>query len=129
MPRPDDTASLFSVVLVTCPAEASERIARAVLDGDVAACVNIVEGVRSLYRWKGKIEDAKERILLIKTRTALLGELECIVKGEHPYELPEIVALPITRGYREYLAWITESTKSPASGPRRPRPSSSPRGR
>ena len=113
MPRPKATDGLFSVVLVTCPAEATESIARAVMDGRTAACVNIVAHVRSLYRWKGKVEAAEECLLLIKTRTALLGELERVVRAKHPYEVPEFVALPITRGNREYLDWIEEATGRP----------------
>src|SRR5712691_12163629 len=106
MKRRKETQNLFSVVLVTSPAEASEKIARAVMDGRAAACVNILPGVRSLYRWKGKVEDANECLLLIKTRTALLGELQRVVRRAHPYEVPEMVALPITRGYRPYLDWV-----------------------
>lgn len=112
MRRPKEADNPCSVVLVTCPAEASEKIAKAVLDGRAAACVNIVPGVRSLYRWKGKVEEARECLLLIKTRTALLGELKRIVRGAHPYEVPEIVALPIARGYGPYLSWIAESTRA-----------------
>ena len=111
MPRRKEVQ--FSVVLVTCPAEASEKIAMAVMEKHAAACVNILPGVRSLYRWKVKVDDTEESLLLIKTRTALLGELERVVRGVHPYEVPEIVALPITRGYRPYLDWIAESTESP----------------
>ncbi len=111
MPR-SKTDGSFSVVLVTAPVDASEKIARAVLDERVAACVNILTGVRSLYSWKGKVEDAEECLLLMKTRTALLGELERVVRSVHPYKVPEIVALPITRGHRPYLDWIAESTKS-----------------
>jgi periplasmic divalent cation tolerance protein len=87
MPRPKVTDNLFSVVLVTWPAGAAETIARAVMDGR-AACVNILPGVRRLYRWKGKVEDANECLLLIKTRTVLLGELARVVRGVHPYEVP-----------------------------------------
>jgi periplasmic divalent cation tolerance protein len=101
----------FSIVLVTCPADASEKIAKAVLDQRAAACVSILPGVRSLYLWKGGVEDAQENLLLMKTRTALLGELERTVKAAHPYELPEIIALPIIRGHRPYLDWISESTE------------------
>jgi periplasmic divalent cation tolerance protein len=106
MPRPKVTDDLLSVVLVTCWAGAAETTARAVMDGRAAACVNILPGVRSLHWWKGKVEDANECLLLIKTRTVLLGELARVVRGVHPYEVPEIVALPITRGYRPYLNWI-----------------------
>ncbi len=119
MPRPG-----YAVVLVTCPAEAAEKVARAVLDGRAAACVNILPGVRSLYWWKGKVEDANECLLLIKTRTSLLGRLERVVRGAHPYEVPEILPLPVTRGYRPYLDWIEESVttrrRAPSRHPRRP---------
>jgi len=99
------------MVLVTCPAEAAEKIARAVINKRAAACVNIVPRVRSLYRWKGKVEDAAECLLLIKTRTSLLGELERVVRAAHPYEVPEFVALPITQGNRAYLDWIEKATE------------------
>jgi periplasmic divalent cation tolerance protein len=111
MPRPK-AGDGFSIVLVTCPVEASEKIARAALDGRAAACVNTLPGVRSLYWWKGKVEDASECLLLFKTRAALLDELERIVKEVHPYEVPEMIALPITRGSRPYLDWIAESTRA-----------------
>lgn len=99
----------FSVVLVTCPPKAAERIARAVLDGRAAACVNIVPGVRSLYWWKEKQEAAEECLLVMKTKTALLAELEEVVRRAHPHEVPEIVALPVAWGHRPYLAWIEGS--------------------
>jgi periplasmic divalent cation tolerance protein len=104
---------LYCVVLITCPAKASKKIARALLDKRVAACVNIVPRIRSLYWWKGKVEDTDECLLLIKTKTAMLTELELIAKGAHPYEVPEIIALPITHGHRPYLDWIAESVGMP----------------
>jgi periplasmic divalent cation tolerance protein len=106
--RPDE-GSLYSVVLVTCPARASRKISRAILDGRLAACVSIIRQVESLFLWKGKIEDADECLLLIKTRTSKLDDLERVVKVVHPYDVPEIVALPIAGGYRPYLDWIDES--------------------
>jgi periplasmic divalent cation tolerance protein len=109
--RPDDT--LYSVVLVTCPASASRKISRAILDEHAAACVNIVPGVESLFLWKGKVEEAKECLLLIKTKTSKLDELERVVRGVHPYEVPEIIALPMARGYGPYLAWIAELVDDP----------------
>jgi periplasmic divalent cation tolerance protein len=99
-------------VLVTCPSEVSEKIAKTTLDERVAACVNIITRVKSIYRWKGKIETASECLLLIKTRTASLDKLRGVVKNVHPYDVPEILAVPITHGNRPYLEWIEESTKS-----------------
>lgn len=134
MPPNRMSESDFSVVLVTCPVEASERIARAVVDARCAACVNVLPAVRSMYRWKGKVEEAEESLLLIKTRSALLGELERAVKLVHPYEVPEIVALPVARGHRPYLEWIAESTalrrsQAPTPADRMPRRRDDRRGR
>lgn len=96
----------YCVVMITCPARVAKRIARAVLDGRAAACVNVIPRVRSLYLWKGKVEDAHEALLLVKTRIALVDKLERVVKGVHPYDVPEMIVLPITRGYTPYLEWI-----------------------
>jgi periplasmic divalent cation tolerance protein len=103
--------NLFYVVLVTCPPEASEKIARAVLDAHAAACVNILPGVRSLYLWKGKVEDVNECLLLMKTRKERLVEFERVVRRAHPYDVPEIMALPVTHGFHPYLDWIARSTE------------------
>ena len=96
-------------MLVTCPAGAARKISRAILDEHAAACVNIVRYVESLFLWKGKVEEAKECLLLIKTKKSKLDELERVVRGVHPYEVPEIIALPVARGYGPYLGWISES--------------------
>jgi periplasmic divalent cation tolerance protein len=96
------------VVLVTCsnPAEA-RRIARAVVDARLAACVNILPGaVESIYRWKGKVESAQERLLLIKTSRKRLVKLRAAVERVHSYEVPEFIAIPIAAGSPAYLAWI-----------------------
>lgn len=101
------------VVLVTC-ADAAEakRIARAVVDERLAACVNILPGaVVSIYRWKGKVETARERLLLIKTRRARLKKLHAAVVRLHSYDLPEFIALPILEGSRQYLDWIGVSVR------------------
>lgn len=99
------------VVLVTCssPAEA-RRIARAVVDARLAACVNILPGaVTSIYRWKGKVESAKERLLLIKTSRKRLTKLRAAVERLHSYDVPEFIALPIAAGSPAYLDWIEEN--------------------
>jgi len=101
------------VVLVTCSSEEeASRIARALVAGRLAACVNILESpVRSVYRWKGNVETAMEHLLVIKTRRARLADLEAAVKRLHSYDTPEIIALPIAAGSRRYLAWLDESVR------------------
>jgi len=98
------------VILVTCgsPAEA-KRIARAVVEARLAACVNILSGaVTSIYRWKGKVESARERLLVIKTSRKHLAKLQATVERLHSYEVPEFIALPIASGSRKYLAWMED---------------------
>ena len=99
------------VVLVTC-ANASEagRIARAVVEARLAACVNILPGaLTSVYRWKGKVEIARERLLVIKTSRKQLARLQATVERLHSYDVPEFVALPIVAGSRAYLDWMDTS--------------------
>lgn len=95
------------VVLVSAPLLAVGRnLARKVLEARAAACVNIIPAVESHYWWKGKLEKSNEVLLIIKTTSDHLKELRRLIKRNHPYELPEFVALPITEGTRRYLAWI-----------------------
>ena len=98
------------VVLVTCSSMAeAQRIARGVVEGRLAACVNILPGVvHSIYRWKGKVESARERLLLIKTSRKRLAKLRTAVERLHSYDVPEFVALPIAAASPAYLAWIEE---------------------
>lgn len=108
------------VVLVTVPAEATGvEIARRLLDERLAACVNCLGPIRSLYRWKGEICDDSERLLVIKSRGALFGRIREAVLAVHPYETPEIVALPIVKGLPAYLAWLRAETTTPRPGRRR----------
>ena len=101
----------FLVVLVTAPDEAvATEIARALVGESLAACVNIVPGLRSIYRWQGKVEDEREVMLLIKTRREMFVRIEGRVKALHPYSVPEIIALPIRGGSAEYLAWIAQGS-------------------
>lgn len=103
--------ALYALVLVTCPSEGdAERISRALLDRRLAACVSAISGVRSSFLWRGAIEEASEVLLLIKTRAGLVGELIEEVRRLHPYEVPEIVAVPIADGFKGYLGWIDEET-------------------
>lgn len=98
------------VVLVTCSSSAeANRIARAAVEARLAACVNILPGsVTSIYRWKGKVQSARERLLLIKTSRKRLAKLRATVEQLHSYDVPEFIALPIAAGSPEYLAWLQE---------------------
>ena len=111
-----EKAGSTRVVLVTCPSLAlARRIARAVVGQRLAACVNVVRSpVESFYTWKGRLESAREHLLLIKTTAQRLSSLEREVKRLHPYDLPEFIAFPITEGSTEYLAWLGETTATPS---------------
>ncbi len=97
-------------MLVTCgSAKEARRIARALVEKRLAACGNILEApVRSIYRWKGKVEAAKEFLLIIKSSRTRFTALEREVKRHHGYDVPEIIALPIVVGSSDYLRWVAE---------------------
>lgn len=101
----------FVIVLTTLPAESdAEKLASQLVEERVAACVNILPAMRSVYRWKQAVEHADERQLVIKTTRAHVGELEARLRVLHPYEVPEFVVLPIDSGSADYLSWLSEST-------------------
>ncbi len=87
------------------------KIAQHLLAQNVVACVNIVSGVESHYRWEGKLEQSSEVLLVIKTRKALFERLSKAVKDVHSYSVPEIIALPIVDGEKKYLAWLGQETQ------------------
>jgi periplasmic divalent cation tolerance protein len=100
------------IVLVTCGSEEeSLKIAQSLVEDRLAACVNLVPPVRSIYRWEGKIWDEEEWILIIKTQKHRFEELERNVKALHSYSVPEIISLPIIQGASSYLDWLEEMTK------------------
>ena len=100
------------LVLCTVPDESTaRRIASTLVGEQLAACVNIVPGVTSVYRWKDAIETAPELLLIIKTTMGVYTRLQDRIHALHPYELPEIIAVSIDRGLPDYLAWITTSLK------------------
>ncbi len=106
------------VVLITAPTqEVARQIAAILLQRKLAACVNVLPAIRSYYTWKGSPQEDEEVLLLVKTRLALFESgLVPAVKAAHPYELPEIIALPITIGLEGYLDWIREETGGVNSG-------------
>jgi periplasmic divalent cation tolerance protein len=97
------------VLSTVAQAEDAERIARALVERRLAACVNVVPGLTSFYRWKGAVQRDEERLLLIKARRDGYAALEQALRELHPYELPEVVALPIDAGSAAYLAWLDEN--------------------
>lgn len=99
------------VVLCTVPeAETAQRLANGLIEARLAACVNAIPGVKSYYRWQGKIEAESEIQLVIKTRLGRFDALAAWIEANHPYELPEIVAIPADRASEAYLAWALEQT-------------------
>ncbi|XP_042437640.1 protein CutA 1, chloroplastic-like isoform X1 [Zingiber officinale] len=101
------------VVYVTVPnKDAGIKLAESIIKEKLAACVNRVPGIQSVYWWDGKIQTDSEELLIIKTRESLLGALTGHVKSNHEYEVPEVIALPITGGNLKYLEWIKDSTRS-----------------
>lgn len=100
------------IVLTHCPDDATaDRIARALIENRQAACVNRLPAVVSTYRWEGRVEEATETPLMIKTTRERYPEVEETIRALHPYELPEIVALPIVAGLGSYLRWIANETQ------------------
>ncbi len=95
----------------SCEDEAA-RIAKPVIEEGLAACVNIVRGVRSIYSWKGKLHDDEEALSIYKTRAGLFERLKARIKELHGYEMPEIIALNVEQGSAEYLEWIDEATSA-----------------
>ena len=101
------------LVLTNLPDRASaERLADLVLEKNLAACVNILAPCRSVYRWKGAVQHDEEHPMLIKTTADRYAELEKALRAGHPYELPEIIALPIERGLPAYLDWVAAESKA-----------------
>jgi len=100
------------VVFVTCGSEEEAlKIANVLVEAHLAACVNLIAPIRSIYRWEGKIWDEKEWLLIIKTQKQRFEALEKRVRSLHSYSVPEIISLPITEGSSAYLNWIKENTK------------------
>ncbi len=97
----------YQLVLTTCPdTESAERIATFLVEQRLAACVNILPGIRSIYRWKGELTKDNELLLVIKSRADRFDTLKQSIIGHHPYELPEVIAVSVSEGHLPYLSWI-----------------------
>jgi periplasmic divalent cation tolerance protein len=97
----------MQIIFCTCPDNSTaEKIARLLVENQLAACVNIVPGITSIYAWEGRIESAQEHLLIIKASSLNYPAIETAISQHHPYQLPEIIAMPVERGLPEYLNWI-----------------------
>lgn len=106
MPKDD-----YIIVFNTCDSdETAASIAKTLVSNKLAACVNIVNGIESVYQWQGEIEHSKEKLLIIKTRQSLFLQVQNAIRESHNYELPEIIAVPICSGEQNYLNWIQSAT-------------------
>ncbi|MCK9533000.1 MAG: divalent-cation tolerance protein CutA [Gammaproteobacteria bacterium] len=95
------------LVITTCPdAHSAEMLARHLVETRLAACVNILPGICSVYQWKGELATDVEQLLLVKTRRDVYPQVEAAIRAKHPYELPEVIAVPLAQGSGDYLAWI-----------------------
>ena len=101
----------YAVLLITTPTrQEAENLTKRLLQQKLAACVNLLP-VASHYRWKGKIEEAEEILMLVKTQRRLINQIVKLVERHHSYEVPEVIALPLIEGNPKYLQWIAESVK------------------
>jgi periplasmic divalent cation tolerance protein len=100
------------IAYVTAPPSEAERLADSIVTSRLAACVNVLPGVRSVYRWEGEVQRDDEALLLVKTSPALMDDLIAHVRGAHPYENPEVIAVRVLAGSEPYLRWVGESIRS-----------------
>jgi len=102
----------YITVFITAPnEEEASKISRTIVEERLAACVNIIRSVRSIYRWQGRIEDESEVLMVVKTKRTLFDRLQKRVKELHTYAVPEIIGLPVIEGSKEYLDWLEQETE------------------
>jgi periplasmic divalent cation tolerance protein len=104
--------SYLQVTTTTETKEQAQTISQHLVETKLAVCVQITGPITSIYRWKGKVENAQEWLCLIKTRDDLYNKVEAAIKSKHPYETPEIIAVPIVKGSKEYLSWLDDETEN-----------------
>jgi periplasmic divalent cation tolerance protein len=106
-----NTSTGVRVVLVTIPRDKAQELARLIVENRLAACVNIAPQIESFYRWEGRVQSDDEALLIIKTTTIRFDALQTFVLDNHPYDLPEIIALPVEQGLDAYLKWVEEEIR------------------
>lgn len=106
---PSDAASIRIALTTTGTVEEGQRLARVLVERRLAACVNVIPNLTSVYRWQGAIEEASEVLLLIKTTKEMLGALESFLRENHSYEVPEFLVLDVDSGSQPYLDWLLNS--------------------
>jgi periplasmic divalent cation tolerance protein len=99
-------ADEYIICLISVPPDQAARIAGRFVTGKLAACVQIINPIQSIYRWEGKIVEDKEALLLLKTKTTLTDGIKTLLKEIHPYEVPELIIIPVGDGYEPYLSWV-----------------------
>ncbi len=102
--------SAFRVVMVTVPKDKAEELSQKIMIRGLAACINIVDNIKSVYKWKGELKSESESLLIIKTATKKVENLIKSVKKDHPYEIPEVISMTISEGNPDYLNWIDSET-------------------
>jgi len=108
--------SYIQVTTTTENKEQAQTIAQYLVETKLAACVQIIGPINSIYGWKGKVENTQEWLCLIKTQDDLYNKVEAAIKSKHPYETPEIIAVPIVKGSKKYLKWIDDELKNKTEG-------------
>jgi periplasmic divalent cation tolerance protein len=111
-PKTRKRADAVVVLVTTSSEEEARRIGRRLVENKVAACVNIVPSVHSIFEWDGRISSERETLMMIKTQARRVEELSEVVKKHHSYQVPEIIALPVTQGSDKYLKWIATATRA-----------------
>ncbi|HUI73182.1 MAG TPA: divalent-cation tolerance protein CutA [Spirochaetia bacterium] len=99
----------LGIAIIAAPGDNAEGIARAIVGRRLAACAQVTGEVASVYWWKGQVEEAKERLIILKTEKSLVSSIRDELRSLHPYEVPELVFLPITAGNPEYMTWLSET--------------------
>ncbi len=117
MPTPDAPDGTYIVALTTAPtAETARALVEALVERRLVACGTVLPGATSIYRWKGAVERAQEALVVLKTTARRWTELAAALPALHPYEVPELVALPVVHGHPAYLQWLGEATADPEPG-------------